>query len=217
MGMVKRRKPYFWVTWIAAALAGDKSCEYAPWLKSHYKADELEETPERAKQLAQWKADHAAIVRHRAEELRSQGYAVTVEGENKFTVYGKNADVGGAMDVVAIRGDEVRVEDVKTGKKKDEHYWQVVLYILMLPKTKAKFMSPTSRLTGAIVYHDSVREIDGIEAANEASRVFGRITEIATNEVAPPKSPGSECAFCKIADCDARAPEGGTQIDTEDF
>lgn len=214
MSFSKRKKTYIWATWLAAALSGEKACEFSSWLKGNFTYTKVDEN----KDLSKWKADHARMVRDRVEKLRSEGWVVTVEGENKFTVRGKVADVGGQADIVAVRGDEIVVEDCKTGKKKDEHFWQVVIYMALLPKVDSRFMA-AKRIRGTVIYpDDATRDVDGYEAEGETNRIFERIKELAT-AAEPPKTPSaSECRFCDIADCDARlSDDSSSTTDTEAF
>lgn len=218
MAITKRRKPYFWVTWLAAALSGDRTCEFAPWLKGSYQFDKVEETEEKKQALAKWRTDHSDAVRRIAEDFRSRGYDVTLEDQNKFTVRGKNADVGGCADIVAVNADEARVVDVKTGKrKKDEHFWQIVVYLLMLPRVDARFMA-NKRIVAELIYvaDGTNRTVEGVEADAEAIRIFARITDLAT-KAEPKKTPGMECRDCDIADCLERKTDDAASVDTEDF
>ena len=203
----KRHKPYLWATWLAQALSGDKHCEWSFWYKAHHKY--AKRPDENASNLESWKADHAEVVRKHVEDLTTDGWSVRTEGQTKFTVYGKHADVGGQADVLAERGDAWWVDDVKTGQKRDSDFWQVVIYLAMLPKVFERLRDRPSM--GHVIYRDSTRTITGGEAVLEAERVYARVREIAS-DTEPKRTPSaSECRFCDIASCPDRvasdAPE----------
>ena len=50
--------------------------------------------------------------------LKAEGYAVFVEDQNKFTLKGRAATLGGVPDLVAVRGAEALVVDCKSGKQR---------------------------------------------------------------------------------------------------
>lgn len=57
-----------------------------------------------------------------------------VEDQNKFTIRGRTATLAGKPDLVAIKGEVVRVIDCKTGSRKGSDFLQVLIYLLLLPR-----------------------------------------------------------------------------------
>src|SRR5205823_6393587 len=75
------------------------------------------------------------MLHRRADDLRKQGYEVFIEAQNRFNLKGHVATVGGTPDIVAIRKQDLWVIDCKSGQQKDSHFYQVLIYMLMLPLT----------------------------------------------------------------------------------
>lgn len=208
-----RRQPYLWVTWIVGLLSGDKSCEWAAWLKAHYTYDKINDE---SSDLSQWKSDHADMVRARCAQLEQDGWLVSLESQNKFTWRGKSATLGGQPDIIAERGLDVRVEDCKTGRSRDSDYWQVVLYMLALPATSRPLRDRV--ISGAVIYRDHVREIEPDAVKLGTENIVKRI-RAAAGEAEPKRTPSqSECSRCDIASCQERIHGGDlVAVDTDIF
>lgn len=184
-------------------MAGDDHCGWAPWFKAHFKFEKVERE---GGDLAKWKAEHGAMVDARAAALRAQGYTVYLEHQNKFTVVGSNgAELVGTPDVVAVRRDEALVVDCKSGKRRDKDFWQVVLYMLMLPRTH-EGLRGVAELRGQIEYRDALVAISPAQATSAQARVKD-ILRLVGGPEAPARVPSAhECRFCDIrkADCPER-------------
>lgn len=126
---IQRDSPYIWVTWLASLLSGDNHCEWAAWFRAHHHHDKRPSTFDEVK----WRAAHNQMLRERVDALRQENYEVFIEAQNRFNLKGRVATVGGTPDIVAIRNDEAWVIDCKSGKQKDAHYFQVLIYMLVLP------------------------------------------------------------------------------------
>lgn len=191
-------KPYVYVTWITGVLAGDRDCAWAPWFKAHFRADKR---PDRTFDLAAWTAEHVAMVQARAAELVADGWRVTVEGANDFRLYGKTAILSGKPDIVAIRGAEVLVVDCKTGKQRHSDFWQVLVYMLALPRVREDVVG--LRLSGEVCYRDqritvTPEELNG----DREARIFDVLRQCGSDD-RPAHAPSRhECAFCDITDSD---------------
>jgi len=232
--MTRREHPYIFCTWLTGLMAGDKHCVWAAWFRAHYKYEKRIDPNENT--LSQWRAEHADLVQTRADELRHDGWAVQVEQQNKFAVRGRVATIGGVADIVATRPiepmDDIndnatgRVEDCKTGVPKDSDYWQVILYLLLLPKVFPSLRA--RRLEGAVVYPVGTpdramgrergnRQVSEVDAATAKDVAVGWIKRVGGDDE-PDKSPSwSECRYCDIAECLARAEEPTADAATEDF
>lgn len=215
MATTARPSPYTYVTWVTGLLAGEKQCAFAPWLKSQFKTDRVD----RDFDLSAWKAEHAEMVRRRADELQLAGWTVFVEDQNELKLKGESTLLSGKCDIVAIRGDEALVEDEKSGKQRDADFFQVLVYMLALPllASNSKRPSPMAlavsgkRLSGAVQYHDHRRDV---RPEQLTPAVRARIIETLKrmgDSTPPPRVPSAaECRFCDVssADCPDR-------IDTE--
>lgn len=204
-----RNGSYVWVTWITGALATDDQCRYAAWFKSHFKYDKVERTDGT---LTKWKSEHGEMVHARAQSLIADGWTVFLEGQNKFTLPGKVATVAGTPDIVAVQNGNVLVIDCKSGKPRDKDFWQVCIYLLVLPLTHAACKD--RRLVGEVQYRDHSLMIQPEEFTRAMrEQITAQIRE--TGGPTPPARVPSyqECLFCDIskADCPDRIEKRATQ------
>lgn len=215
--------PFVHVNWLAPVLASDRQCWYQPWLKSHFKLQEMESDFD----LAAWKVEHAEMVEARRLELEAEGWQVFLEDQTDFKLNGQTATVSGKCDLVAVRGDDARVEDCKSGQQRGGDFFQVLEYMLALPLCKeGKHPSPAhlaivgKRLTGAVVYRASRREIQPEEFTAELrQRIVDAIKRMGDPTPPAPAPSAGECRFCRIsaADCTYRIDAPVTEVRTELF
>ena len=171
--MKPRRSPYTWATHITGILAGDDSCRWAAWAKSQHTYDKRPDA--NAENLATWKSEHADLVQRRAAELRAEGWTVTLEDQNKFTIKGRSTTLSGCPDIVATRELDVRVVDAKTGTRKGKDIWQVRIYQLGLPLTER--FGNDARYTGEVAYKDGNQPV-GPLMPDDASRILALLAEV---------------------------------------
>src|SRR6266850_353660 len=100
--MQARDFPYIYVTWLSGLLSGDKSCEWATWFQTHFQG--FNKTV-RDFNFARWNQDHTALLNRKREELEKAGHSVYVEGQNKFSLQGGVATLGGKADLVGLQDD----------------------------------------------------------------------------------------------------------------
>ena len=203
-------KPYIWVTWLTGLIAGEKSCQWAAWIKAHYRYDELPEADEDS--LLLWKAEHANMVRTQEAFMRADGYRpVTIEEQNKFTYRGKLALVGGKPDAIGYRDDvrldgpgnpEAVIADCKSGRERDSDAIQVAIYMTLAPQEVPHLRGRALR--GEVVYQHRVRPVGAETAANLKDVIVAQVLRTAGDEE-PPRTPSAgECRFCNIAECPDR-------------
>ena len=210
---VPRGSSYIWVTWITGLLAADKQCEWSAWFRAHFSGFEKMPTDFN---LAAWKAAHGEMVRARAAALKAEGYTVFVEDQNKFTLKGQAATLGGVPDLVAARGGEGLVIDCKSGKQRGSDSFQVLTYMRVLPLTH-----PACRgvpLAGEIQYRDASVRIAPSQLTDELKRLIRGTIERVGGDAPAVKVPSlSECRFCEItaADCPERGDEEQSRAPVE--
>jgi hypothetical protein len=191
-------------------LSGEKHCELAPWLLSHFRIDKRP----RAFDLAAWTAEHTDMVLARARCLDAEGYTVFLEDQNDFVLKGKAGTLSGKCDLVAIRDDDVLVEDCKTGKQKDADFQQVLVYMFALPLlAAAPRPSPMTEavrgktIRGAVQYRTFRQEIQA-EAftVDRRARILDTIIRIGAGPRPSATPSAAECRYCDIpkSDCAAR-------------
>src|SRR3990167_5163245 len=121
-----RRSPYVWVSWVTGLLAGSDHCSWKVWFRAHFTFERAEPEID----LVQWRGQHAALVNETAAVLTEDGWAVSLEDQNKFHISVAGGRLGGKPDIVATRGTrEALVVDCKTGKRRDSDVWQVIVYM----------------------------------------------------------------------------------------
>lgn len=195
-------KPYCWVTWVSGVLAGDKQCQWAPWFRSHFR---FQKKDDGSFDRASWTADHIALVSLRAEELRRDGWTVSLENENSFRLHGQTVTLSGKPDILARRCGEALVVDAKTGKQRHSDWWQVLLYLMALPKCFDDLRGITLR--GEVCYRTQRIVVQPEELnADRLAQMFVVLRSVGAEE-RPDKTPSPyECSACDIsaADCPER-------------
>jgi len=195
---VLKNAPYIWVTWLAPLLTGSSHCQWAAWFQSNYKF--VKETDDSF--LANWTANHEALLQDRADYLEEQGYEVFLEGANSFQIKGSDGRtlISGKADIVAIKGDEVIVEDCKTGRKKDSDPAQVLLYMLLLPAPGGPVHCRKKKMSGRLVYQDEIFDIENDALDSEFKDNFRNLVHRISAKEPARKAPSlAECIFCKVS------------------
>lgn len=192
----ERRVPYLWVTWLTKLLAGEQHCEWATWFQAHFQG--FDKVPDSGN-LAVWTVEHTSQVKALADRLIAEGWAVSLEDQNKSTYTTR----GGVViqykpDIVATRDGGRKVFDVKTGQPRASDSVQVLLYMLMADieegevyYTRTQTAVPLTHALADASFLVSLGETIGrVAAESEARKVPSR----------------SECRFCKITkgDCPER-------------
>jgi len=210
-----RSNPYVWATWLTKQMAGEESCRWKLWFRAHHTYDRLPSDFD----LARWTAEHTQLLHARADELREQGYAVYLEGQNDFRLKGNNgATLSGKADIVAVKGDDAFVVDCKTGKERTSDKLQVLLYMLALPLSAPHCRS--RRLRGEVQYREAVVPIAASQVDDAFRDMVRSSMDVAASAEAPAKTPSpSECRFCDVtsSDCPDRIDEAATVTATDLF
>ena len=195
-----RDAPYVWVTWVSRLLAGDAQCAWAAWFRTHHTYDRL------PTDLTKWASEHAAMVREQAETLKEASYSVLLEDQNRFRLKGQlGVTLGGKPDIVARRGDEVRVVECKTGQQRHADRIQVMIYMLVLPHAQPIWRGRT--LAGRVQYRSGSIDVPAEDLDHVFRTRFRETMAQVGGAAAPARVPSfSECRFCDIgaADCPDR-------------
>ena len=207
--------PYIWVSWLCGALSGEDQCLFSSWFRAHYTFEKVETEFD----TVGYNAQHKDLLNRRATELRAEGWAVTKENQNSFKLRGETAILAGKPDLIAMRGDVVRIVDVKTGARRNAHWFQVVIYLLALPRVRKDLVGLT--LEGELCYGNSEPVL--IRASELTPDVAGRIWALVRDtafSIPPEKVPSeNECGFCPIpqSECPERMAVPVSVGDTKDF
>ena len=210
-----RSRPNVWATTPAKLMAGDQQCQFAAYLKAKFRV------PKRPSDfdLATWTAQHNALVQAKAEALSAEGYEVFLEGQNAFQLVGKTGAVlAGRPDIVAVKGDEARVIDCKTGQPRAGDHYQVLLYMYVLPKSHEACKGKA--VSGEVMYTNGVVDIPP-EAVDEAFVAqFGATMQRILADEPPLAAPSyHECRFCDIgkAHCPYRVDTPPPEVKSDLF
>ena len=201
----KRDGLYVWVTWLSRLMAGEVTCQWAPWFRTHYTG--YEKAPSDF-QLAVWTVQHTQLLDELTKERSVLGEGVYREDQNQFRVRRSSGLViAGKPDLITIdQTAHCTVYDIKTGNPSHSDIIQVMLYMMFLPHSSAVYKGKD--FTGCIVYKDGTRS--GIPA-NAIDKDFQDHVTYFLNileSVTPPERTPSpaECKFCDITriDCPTR-------------
>ena len=66
--------------------------------------------------LTRWLTAHTALLNESRVTWERKGYSALTEGQNHFTLRGDSAVLAGKPDLVARKGDGVKIIDAKTGR-----------------------------------------------------------------------------------------------------
>lgn len=196
--MIGEPKPFpsIWVTWLARLMADEIQCHWAIWFRTHYKYEKLISSFDSAK----WNANHQALLRSRVRDLEAEGYTVYLEGENWFEITGKSfpVKVSGKPDIVVIGSDGGFVEDCKTGRRKNSDFYQVLIYLLLLPISHPQYRGLS--LAGRLVYSTEVIEIESDQINEEFKAQFREAIALLSSATPSRKVPSyQECRYCDIS------------------
>lgn len=204
----KRDKVFIWVTWFTKLITGEQQCEFATWLKAHYKLDKGPSTFNSRK----WNIDHTQLLHKCRDELEAQGYIVKLEDQNSFKIYYPNGiTVSGKADIVGLIIDpdgaivSGLVDDCKTGKPKDSDQVQVMLYMLFLPACIKAYEEV--KFDGNVIYNGGKVPIGWAEVDSNFKELVNALIKRIGDEKPCRKVPScGECNWCDISkeDCPER-------------
>lgn len=134
--------------------------------------------------------------------MEEQGYDVYIEDENQFTVIGRDgvSKVSGKADIVAIKRNQIIVEDCKTGQKRDADVMQVLAYMLLLPAPGGVPHCKGKKLEGRLIYGEEIIDIPSELLDQDFKESFREIVHLVSASTQARKVPSfKECQFCKIS------------------
>lgn len=208
IGTATRRagKPYIYATWVAKLLGGHQ-CLWSAWFRAHFKHQKFEES---AADLVKWNRDHTKLMAARQRALEAEGWTCVVEDDNSFKLEGQTAVVAGKPDLIAFKGDEVRIVDGKTGRERDSDLWQVLLYLWAFQKVRPDLADKT--LSGEVCYRADIVTLTPDDIAGEKLDRMLQVIKVVGGDDAPPKKPTrAECRMCTIGPRDCPERVGETQ------
>lgn len=208
--------PFLMVTWVLGLVTGQDQCLWRAWFRSRYN---YPKRPDQTFDSAAWTSQHDDQVNRRRRELEADGWKVNKESSNWTRLKGQSALLVAKPDIIASRGGQFLVVDEKTGKQNHKDWWQVLIYLYVIPKA---WQSEGLRITGQVEYADGTRiDVTPAEFTPELRNKFFTIVKQIGDTVEPEKTPSAaECRFCDVSTCDKRieaTPEEELPKQTEDF
>lgn len=205
-----RDRNYAWVTWISRVMAGEKSCVWASWFRTHHQG--YARVPSDFNE-AQWKMEHTRQLSDLVAERREAGDAVQVEAQNRFRYeLPSGIALAGTPDLVATSGDgKITVYDVKTGQPRASDQVQVMIYMYCLPRCRPDYRDV--RLEGCVVYKTHSVPIPATTVDERFEENLHHYLVILDAETPALRVPSEgECRFCEITaeDCSERIETGPT-------
>ena len=203
-------KAYIRVTGIRSLLAAESFCDFSAWFQACHDPRSWKKVPSTF-DFEAWRKEHDRNLLHARDYWEGHGYETTIEDQNDFRIVGESAILVGKPDLIARKGDEGIVIDMKTGKTKNADKVQVMLYmwaVNMVPRLKQDVKDYRG-----IVYYTGKRPPTKI-APHEINEDFDRsvvdlINRVSSDEPARKAPSVKECKYCNvsIADCPERVDE----------
>ena len=141
------------------------------------------------------------MLRRKAQGLREQGYQVTYEAQNQFTINSRaiGAAVAGKCDLTARQGDVLWIIDIKSGRPRASDQAQVMIYMYLFPWARRELQGLT--IKGLLVYGDHEEVIEPKEVDRQFVQALqGLVKRLANTREPAVKVPAwSECQFCDIS------------------
>lgn len=211
---VPRDNNFVWVTWLSRVMAGEKSCVWASWFRTHHQG--YTRMPSDFNE-AQWKMEHTRRLSDLAAELRARGEAVRVEAQNRFRYERPSGLVlAGTPDLVSSDGNTT-VYDVKTGQPRASDQVQTMIYMYCAPRCRPDYRGV--QLEGCVVYKTHRVPIPASAVNDRFEENLHHYLDMLDAETPAPRVPSEdECRFCEItsADCPERVETDATTQAEED-
>ena len=129
-GLKAKNKSYLCLgaTTVSKHATGSNNCELA-----HYYSYEYKQDPDPSFDSEQWASDHETVLSNTIPKAQEKlPYAKFLKPEKQFLKMKISGNtVFGVPDLVAIEDNKIFVFDAKSGKRREEHSFQVALYGLM--------------------------------------------------------------------------------------
>lgn len=199
--------PYVHVSYLCKLLTGEAQCEWAAWFKSQFLYDK--QPGANAYHNSDHHIKHTKLLQKQRDELKEEGYAVSVEDQNSFTWRGQSAKLAGTPDLIGILSDECLIVDVKSGAPLASHEVQILLYMWAVPKELKRYAGLKTR--GLLVYENEHKFINAERLTasfiNDAAQLIRKLADAKTPAHKVPSA--RECKFCAInnKDCPERYVE----------
>lgn len=198
MTAIARGNPYIWVTWLANVMSGSVSCQWQYWFQAHHVLKDRQ--PSTFDSVA-WQIGHTRLLTEVKQELIDSGLKPRTEVGVSFRVPGLDTAISGKVDCIVEDESGLTLFDCKTGKARDSHQAQLMIYMYGF-STYPQYKS--SRIRGTLVYRDDRIEIPHLPEEFPSDLAF--FVELLTRDDPLERQPGPDCQFCRVTafDCPDR-------------
>ena len=220
LAVLRSSGPYIWVTWLTKLLVGENSFEWASWFKAQHESGSWNKLPSDI-DFTKWKIRHTEALNGIRDELKTQRFSVSLEGQNKFSLRGGTAVLGGQPDLVAVGSgmSAGTIVDVKTGRPRSSHNAKLILYMSAVLRALDRYKGFT--VNGKLVSQDREVSIPASEVDSEfVASVASLIPRIASSDPPIRVQSISECRYCDISSVDCQERAAGDDLmegTTDDF
>lgn len=194
---------FVWITWLSKIMAGEQSCVWASWFKTHFKNYDKAPTDF---DLVTWTMEHTRLVHELHTERTNAGEQAFLEGENEIRFQVSNGAVlVGKPDLVTVSRTGTVIYDVKTGKEKMSDQVQVLLYMYLLPLGTSRHVG--CKPSGCVVYKNKRVQISAKAVDQSFIKNFEHFLKLVTADKPAVRTPRrNECRFCELtkSDCSER-------------
>ncbi|MFQ5974805.1 MAG: Dna2/Cas4 domain-containing protein [Candidatus Hydrothermarchaeales archaeon] len=177
---------------ISKLIVGEENCLYKIWYGMRHK----EEVEEVSKELVKWKINHTNMLTNLSQSL--DGGVIRKEDWIKLDVLG--GILIGKMDLLHIKDNEITVYDCKSGKPKEFHQLQIMIYLYMMDELD---LYSDQELKGVLYYGRDEISYSLKDIPNDLPQLIERYANILLSEEPPRPIGGSSCKWCKI-ECETK-------------
>jgi hypothetical protein len=201
---VRRDQPYLYPTWLAKAMAGEVSCDWATWYRVHFRDWSR---PPTDFDEAKYTMEHTRLSREmRAKrDLTSEKLFVERQGSFWYT-HPTGIRISGTPDLVSLSPQGNCIYEAKAFTPRAWHQLQTMIYMYCLPRSESRaFFGKT--FSGQVHYSDHTVDIQPGQIEGSFEEQFNFWLDILARDEPLEKLPSQqECGYCNIGkpDCPER-------------
>lgn len=194
LNLAPRDQAYIHPSWLAKGLSGNRQCLFSLYAQANYTIPKTNSFDTEG-----YKLRHQAALSPYAANLKAEGFSVYTEASNSFRYETKaGAVISAQPDIVAVRGSEAIVPDIKTGQQiQAKDIAQVKLYMALIPAVGLHGISEIP--TGQLVHRGEVFTISSDEITAEFKQQVAELVSVMAAADVPPITPSvHECQWCPL-------------------
>jgi hypothetical protein len=197
--------PDFWVTEISELMGAETFCQRRVQFRGHNPSVTLVATHDLAAR-ARHGHEHKRGLEKLKRSYEDDGYRVKKEWDNKFTTRVGNNSVltlSGRPDLIAIHDTlPPLIIDYKSGQQRRAHRFQVMMYMLLVPRSLDEYEERKGMFEGRVEYADGskpTRIMPGEVNDGFIADLGEFVRQLASKEPRPKVPRQEECSSCPLA------------------